>query len=135
MTMRDGVWAPARPVEFPAGLATGFRWAFTGACAAPGACVAAGYFGAATGGIAAFVVTMVDGVWGEAEAIEYDFPVAEAGSADAWPFLVTCSPDGSCLVSGYVEVDGEGYRGFLLPVTVPVPEPEPEPVPGPRFVG
>ena len=118
MTKTGGTWGAAQLVTFAPGVA-GFvpdDRTMSVACAAPGECVAGGYFADADGYFPAFLLTMTGGVWGAAERVNFA-PGVESATPDAQVQSVTCTAPGECVAGGRFVDTGGGTQAFVMTMT------------------
>ena len=104
MTMSNGSWGQAAPVEFPAGLQSSSRESdvLTVSCASVGYCIASGGVTASAGNYTGFTVVSTNGVWGTAQAIQFSSSLQPAGGY-SYVYSSTCSSVGNCVAAGEFE--------------------------------
>ena len=118
MTRTGDGWGDAQLVAFAPGVGAVVPDDRTTsvACAAPGECVAGGFFLDADGAYPAFVATMTGGVWGAGEPVTFA-PGVENATPDAQVDAVTCTAPGACVAGGRF-TDGDGdRRAFVATMT------------------
>lgn len=130
--MRAGVWGPVRQLDWsalsPAPKGTRLE---SISCTAPDECMAVGAVSIGDAPSSTPVVRFVTaGVWSAPQVI--DMSGVDGGHSPVWvqELLSSCASDGTCLIEGWVGIEG-GSREFVVPVrigAVPGPTPEPEPV-------
>jgi len=109
MSEANGVWSPARPAVFPAGVASATPNAlFTSvSCPAAGGCSAAGQFADAGGHVEAMTATQVNGAWqAVAPAVFGDAPHGTPNDGFA---AIECASVGNCTAAGWF-LDQGGHQ-------------------------
>jgi hypothetical protein len=97
----DGTWGDAIEVPGTAALNTGGAQVVSVSCASAGNCAAGGYYDNSTG-LQAFVVSEVDGTWGDAIEVPGSGALNTAGTAQV--VSVSCASAGNCAAGGEVTV-------------------------------
>jgi len=107
-TQTSGVWdVPASIVPgLPELAVSDFASLLSLSCASPGNCSAGGWYGSAVGQQQGFVVSQVNGVWGDAIPL----PGLQALNvfANAQVQAVSCASPGNCSAGGYFWAPGGG---------------------------
>ena len=116
MTSTNGVWATARPAQFPEDSQHESR---TGtfnsvSCASAGNCTAVGHFKNSDGFLEAFTMSMADGgVWTPARPAEFAEDV-QSDSPNATFSSVSCASPGNCTAVGEFANRINGYEAFTM---------------------
>ncbi len=105
----NGAWGKAIEVPGSAALNVGKQAEVESiSCAAPGNCLAGGYYTDVLGGSQAFVVTEKSGAWGN--AIEVPGSAALNKDEDAEVESVSCAAPGNCSAGGdYADAGGQAF--------------------------
>jgi hypothetical protein len=107
-----GTWGDAREMPGQASLGSGFGQIFSVSCASAGNCSAGGVNSDGTLGLAAFVVSEVNGSWDKAEEVPGIAALNLGG--DAQVSSVSCRPAGDCSAGGFYEDSLTGMHAFVV---------------------
>ena len=118
MTSTNGVWALARPAEFPAGVqAENPEARFNSvSCASPGNCTAVGQFRNFDNSREAFTMASTNGVWALArpavfpDGVQPNSPIAQLNS-------VSCPTAGNCTAVGWFNNMSDWGEAFTMTST------------------
>ena len=106
-----GIWGKAQEVPGIATLNTGSAQVLSVSCASAGNCAAGGWYLDGSGNQQAFVVSQVNGIWGEAEEVPGIAALNVAGVAQLTS--VSCSSAGNCGAGGYYATSYNPQTGVL----------------------
>ena len=104
MTMTNGSWAQATPIEFPPGTQNSSRESDVSqvSCASVGNCIVSGGVYAVTGAYKGFAVIATNGVWGTPQFVVFDSNLqVAAGYSNI--YSASCSSAGNCVAVGEFE--------------------------------
>jgi hypothetical protein len=102
VTEVKGAWAKAEEVPGSAALNQGGDAGINSvSCASAGNCSAGGAYTGAGARAQAFVVSQVNGTWGQAEEVPGTATLNKGGDAQVWS--VSCAPAGNCSAGGDYE--------------------------------
>jgi hypothetical protein len=107
-----GVWGNALEVPLSATLNGGNATVLSVSCAAPGDCSAGGQYEPTPGDDEAFVVSEVNGTWGNAEEVPGSGSLNEAEEASV--NSVSCEMPGDCSAGGDYLDDGGLMQAFVV---------------------
>ena len=116
MTSTNGVWAPARPAQFPENTQHESRTGtfYSVSCASTGNCTAVGHFKNSESFLEAFTMSMADGgVWTPARPAEFAEDV-QSDSPNATFSSVSCASPGNCTAVGEFANRINGYEAFTM---------------------
>lgn len=104
MTMTNGSWSPAEPVQFSAGVQYSDRESDISAvsCGSPGNCVVSGGVYTSTAVYKGFTVLSTNGVWGTPQIVAFDSSV-QGSSSYSYLYSASCSSAGNCVAVGEFE--------------------------------
>jgi hypothetical protein len=112
--MAGAPWGDAIEVPGSAALNTGgLAEVVSVSCPSAGNCAAGGSYTESDGDLAAFVVSEVNGSWGDAIQVPGTPAVGVTGGADV--LSVSCPPVGSCAAGGwYWDSGSAGTQAFVV---------------------
>lgn len=109
-----GVWGQAEVITFGVPVnASPFSQPYTVSCPTAGNCAAVGQYDSPAGPSVAFVMTSVNGVWGQATGVTFPGGVQNA-SPNSILFSVSCPSAGNCVAVGRFKNVTGGYEGFTV---------------------
>ncbi|HUC58173.1 MAG TPA: hypothetical protein VMA95_12280 [Streptosporangiaceae bacterium] len=107
---QDGTWGTAIEIPGLAALSAGFAEVLSMSCAAAGQCAAGGYYYNQQGQ-QGFVVSELDGTWGNAIEVPGLAALNADGSAEV--LSVSCDPTGDCVAGGTYKDARKRHQGFV----------------------
>ena len=114
----NGTWGQAEEVPGLAALNAGDAAGFSVSCSSPGNCGAGGYYDITGRGLEleGFVVSQVNGVWGDAEPVPGLAALNTADSAQVTS--VSCASTGNCSAGGYYTTTNAQGADLIEPFVV-----------------
>lgn len=121
MTMANGSWGQATPVEFPAGSQNSSRessvWDVS--CAVAGHCIVSGGVNTSLGGgsYKGFTQSLVNGTWSTAQIVQFDNSL-QVAAGYSFIYDTSCSSVGNCVAVGEFENIPYGQsEAFVMTMT------------------